>query len=180
METDFNTKLKEAETWLQKEYAGIRTGQASPMLLDGIKVESYGSLVPLNQVGNIGIEDARTLRVSLWDSSQVAAVEQALTEADLGVSVASDSSGVRVIFPELTAERRTQLLKLAKEKLEEARIRIRTARDDEMKVIDKSQKDGDRSEDEAFTEKESIQKQVEAANQALDTLFKQKETELQN
>lgn len=180
MDSNFEQKLQETKEWLQKEYAGIRTGQASPSLLDSIKVDSYGSMMPINQVGTVGVEDARTLRVSVWDASQVSAVEQAVTEANLGVSVASDSSGLRVIFPELTSERREQLMKLAKSKLEEARVRIRSTRDDAMKGIDGKQKEGDISEDEKFVEKENIQSQIDDVNKHLESLYTNKETELNN
>lgn len=172
-------KLKEVTEWLNKEYAGIRTGQASPMLLDSIKVESYGTFVPINQVGSVNIEDARTLRVSVWDKSAVSALEKAIRDADLGVSTVADSDGVRVIFPELTSERRTQLLKLAKSKLEDARISVRAVRDDAMKFIDKQQKDGEISEDEKFTQKEKVQQHVDTTNKALESIFDQKEVELQ-
>jgi ribosome recycling factor len=172
-------KLKEVTDWLQKEYSGIRTGQASPMLLDNVKVESYGSFMPINQVGSVNIEDARTLRISVWDKSAVSAIEKAIREADLGISTASDSDGVRVIFPELTADRRTQLMKLAKTKLEDARISVRGVRDEVMKAIDKLQKDGEIGEDEKFTQKEKVQSQVDATNRALEALFTQKEAELQ-
>jgi len=156
----------------------IRTGQATPALLDAIRVESYGSLVPLNQVGNVGVEDARTLRVAPWDVSQVHAIEKAIRDADLGVSVATDSAGLRVIFPELTSERRTQLMKLAKTKLEDARIAVRAVRDDAMKEIEKALKDGDISEDEKFSKKEAVQATVDTANRELEGLFAKKEQEL--
>ena len=175
---EFKTKLEEITAWLQKEFASIRTGQAAPGLLDAIQVESYGSRMPLQQVGTIGVEDARTLRLSIWDAGNVAAVEQAIREADLGVSVATDSSGLRVIFPELTSERREQLLKLAKGKQEEARVSVRSQRDDAMKVIDRQQKDGEISDDEKFNEREAVQKIVDAANQTLEQLFLKKENEL--
>lgn len=178
MDTDIKLKLQETKDWLQKEYASIRTGQATPALLDGIKVESYGSFLPLNQVGSVGIEDARTLRLSPWDVSQVATIERAIREADLGVSVATDSSGVRVIFPELTVERRAQLLKLAKSKLEDARIAVRAVRDEIMKQIEKALKDGDISEDEKFSKKETAQTAVDAINRELEVLFDKKEQEL--
>lgn len=179
MESTVKSRLQEVIEWLQKEYAGIRSGQASPLLLDSIRVESYGTLVPVNQVGSVNIEDARTLRVSVWDKSAVSALERAIRDADLGVSTVSDSDGVRVIFPELTTERRTQLLKLAKSKLEDARISVRAVRDECMKTIDKQQKDGDISEDEKFTFKEKVQSQVDATNRSLEMLFDQKEVELQ-
>lgn len=179
MDSNVKDKLKEVTDWLSKEYSGIRTGQASPMLLDSVRVESYGSFMPINQVGSVNVEDARTLRISVWDKSAVAAIEKAIREADLGISTVSDSDGVRVIFPELTSERRVQLMKLAKAKLEDARISVRAVRDEAMKVIDKQQKDAEISEDEKFTLKEKIQAGVDATNKALEVLFIQKEAELQ-
>jgi len=171
-------KLEETITWLATEYAGIRTGQATPALLDSVRVESYGSMMPLNQVGSIGVEDARTLRISPWDVSQIATIERTLREADLGLSIATDSAGVRAIFPELTSERRAQLLKLAKSKLEDARIRVRSARDEVMKALDKLEKDGECSEDAKFAKKDTLQAEVATANAALETAYQKKETEL--
>jgi ribosome recycling factor len=115
----------------------------------------------------------------VWDKSAVSAIEKAIREADLGISTVSDSDGVRVIFPELTADRRTQLMKLAKAKLEDARISVRGVRDEIMKSLDKQQKDGDISEDERFSQKEKVQTQVDATNRALEALFDKKEAELQ-
>lgn len=174
----FKTRLTESIEWLRKEYSGIRTGQAAPGLLDSIKVENYGSKMPLNQVGSIGVEDARTLRVSPWDASTIPGIERAITEADLGVSVATDSSGLRVIFPELTSERRTQLLKLAKSKLEDARVSVRGTRDEYLKALDKQEKAGDISEDEQRAKKDAAQKEVDATNKELESLYNQKETEI--
>lgn len=175
----FSKKLKETVSWLGEAYTGIRTGQATPALLDGVRVPSYGAQVPLNQVGTIGIEDARTLRISTWDAGTIPAIEQAIKDADLGVSVSTDSSGLRISFPELTSERREQLLKIAKQKLEDARVSIRAARDEIMKDIDRQQKDGDLSEDKKFAMKEQIQKQVDATNKELEELYGQKEVEIQ-
>lgn len=178
MDSEIKNKLQESKDWLQKEYTGIRTGQASPSLLDSIKVDNYGSMTPLNQVGSIGIEDVRTLKITPWDVSIAPAVEQAIRDADLGVSVVTDSAGLRVIFPELTVERRVQLLKLAKTKLEDARITARSARDEEMKIIEKSEKDGDISEDGKFSAKQAVQEAVDKFNLELDALYAQKEVEL--
>ena len=178
MDTDIKQKMQEAKEWLKKEYSSIRTGQANPSLLDSVKVESYGSFMSLNQLGSVGVEDARTLRVSPWDSSQTTAIEKAIRDADLGISVVTDSSGLRAIFPELTSERREQLLKLAKSKLEDSRITVRSVRDEVMKQIDKLEKNGDLSEDEKFSQKESVQAIVTSTNNELDSLFSQKEREL--
>lgn len=175
---DFESKLQAVLEWLTSEYTGIRTGQATPQLLDSVKVESYGSLMAINQVASVGIEDARTLRVSPWDASLVKALEKTIRDADLGVSVVADSSGLRIIFPELTGDRRAQLLKLAKNKLEDARVSVRSLRDEAMKLIDKQEKEGGMGEDEKFTKKEEIQKKVDAINRALEGLYTKKEVEI--
>ncbi len=179
MSIEIKNRLEEVISWLQKEFAGIRTGQANPGLLDSVRVESYGSFLPIQQVGSVSIEDARTLRVSLWDTSQIPATEKAIRDADLGVSVVGDSAGLRIIFPELTSERRTQLLKLAKNKLEDARISVRSVRDEEMKELEKEFKAGGMGEDDKFTKKELIQNSVEETNRKLESLFNSKEKELQ-
>lgn len=178
MDDTIEKKLTDVTAWLNKEYTGIRTGQAAPALLDSVKVESYGARMPLIQIGSVGVEDARTLRVSPWDAGQVAAIEKAIRDADLGVSVVTDSSGLRVIFPELTSERRVQLLKLAKNKLEDGRVSVRAIRDEAMKRIDTAQKSGDISEDEKFTQKEQVQKLVDATNAKLERIYDEKEQEI--
>lgn len=179
MDSEIKQKFRDVSDWLAKEYTGIRTGQASVSFLDSIRVESYGSILPLQQVGSISIEDSRTLRVAPWDSGQITAIEKAVQEADLGVSVATDSAGLRIIFPELTSERRVQLLKLAKGKLEDSRVSVKAIRDDFMKEIEKQFKAGEIGEDEKFSQKDSIQKEVEETNRNLESLFNKKEAELQ-
>src|SRR3989344_9301668 len=133
----FEKKIAEIVERLGKELSGVRTGRAAPAILDGVQVESYGTRLPLNQVANIAIEDARTLRVAPWDMGNVKEVERAITSANLGLSVGADERGVRVFFPELTQERRTALVKLAKERVEEARTALRVARDDVWSHIQK-------------------------------------------
>ena len=176
--THFNTRGEEIVSWLEREFASIRTGRATPMLLDLIQVESYGTRVPLQQVGSMSVEDARTLRIAVWDKGAIKAVEKAITEADLGISVVSDGNGLRVIFPELTSERRTQLLKLGKGKLEEARVSLRAARDEAIKEIDSLGKQGEMSEDERFGAKEELQKRVDAFNNTLNDHYERKEKEI--
>ncbi len=175
----FDERVKEIDTWLMREFTGIRTGRATPALLDLVSVEAYGSKMPIVQVGSVSVEDPRTLRVSIWDASLVKEAERGITAADLGVSVVTDSSGLRVIFPTLTSERRVQLLKLAKAKLEEARVSIRGARDEAMKDIDAKEKGGEMSEDDKFSAKETLQKKVDSANAGLESHYSLKEKEIQ-
>ena len=171
----FAERADEVVLWLQRELAVIRTGLASPALLDSIKVESYGARVPLNQVGTVLSEDAHTLRVSAWDTDSISQIEQAVREADLGLSVVASGAELRVIFPELTGERRLQLLKLAKHKLEEARVSIRGARDEVKKTVAKDTALSDNQKAEA---KDSLQKLVEEKNKVLEELFTKKEAEI--
>lgn len=178
MDDTYQNRLNEVIAWLQKEFVGIRTGQATPALLDSVKVESYGSYMPIQQLGSVGIEDARTLRIVPWDSSQVPAIERSIRDADLGVSVSSDSAGLRVSFPDLTAERRMQLVKIAKGKLEEARVAVRAVRDDVMKKIDAALKAGEIGEDDKFSRRDAVQKSVDTTNRSLEVLFEKKEIEI--
>ncbi|OGG41956.1 ribosome recycling factor [Candidatus Kaiserbacteria bacterium RIFCSPHIGHO2_01_FULL_46_22] len=175
---DLTKKLQATVDWLRGEYSGIRTGQAAPGFLDNIKVDNYGVKVPINQVGSVGIENARTLRVAPWDTDSISAIERAIIDADLGVGVVTDSSGLRITFPELTGERREQLLKLAKQKLEEARVRVRNGRDEVMKSIDSRIKAKETGEDEGRRERDNVQKHIDEANKKLETLFVEKEKEI--
>ena len=171
-------RMKEITDWLQKEFSMIRTGQASPSILDNVKVESYGTKLPLVQVASVGIEDARTLRISPWDSGNIKPIEKGITDADIGVSVVIDDTGLRAVFPELTGERREQLAKLAKSKLEDARVSVRSERDDAIKQIETAQKNGEMSEDDKFGQKDAIQKLVDKTNAELEELYKTKEREI--
>ena len=181
MNYDFNPlkkKAKDVEEWLKKELSQIRTGRATPTLLDGVLVEVYGSRTPLNQIGSVSIEDPRTLRVSVWDTSQIKAVEKAVGVANLGVSVAVDERGVRVSFPELTSERRAQVIKIAKERLEQARVSLRKLRDETWNEIQRREKEGGMSEDEKFRFKDMMEKTVQETGKNMDAQLEKKEKEI--
>ena len=172
------THIKETEEWLQREFTGIRTGRAAPSLLDSIRVDAYGSASTMQAVGSVTVEDARTLRIIPWDKSLVKAIEKAITDANLGVGVGSDDQGVRVNFPELTAERRTMLIKLAKDKLEQARVTLRGHRTDAMKLLEAAEKEGGMGQDDLKRYKEELQKLIDKGNEALEVLGDKKETEI--
>ncbi|MDP3965330.1 MAG: ribosome recycling factor [bacterium] len=174
----FDGKIIGAREWLAKEYGGLRTGRATPTILDGVMVSAYGSMTALKQVANIGIEDARTLRVSAWDPSIIKDIERAISAANLGIGTTADSSGLRVTFPELSAERREQLVKIAKHKLEEARAAVRVARDEAWKEIQAKEHEGTLTEDDKFSLKEELQKKVDSANGDLEKAFGKKEGEM--
>ena len=171
---NFKVELKKVEEWLSKEYGGVHTGRATPMILDSISVESYGSYMPIKNIASISIEDPKTLRIAPWDKSQIKGIESAINAANLGLSILSDSDGVRAIFPMLTTENRSKLVKILKEKLEDARISIRQERQTEI------EKTTDLPEDEAKRAKDDIQKAVDEANSNLEAIFNKKETEIMN
>ena len=174
----FDGKVAASKEWLAKEYRGLRTGRAAPAILDSVQVSAYGSMVPLKQVGNVSTEDARTLRITAFDASILKDIERGITAANIGVGTSSDGTSVRVTFPELTSERREQLVKLAKGKLEEARTAVRIARDEAWKEIQSREKEGTLTEDDKFSLKEELQKKVDAGNGDLEKAFERKQAEM--
>lgn len=175
-----DTKLAGAKEWLTREYQGLRTGRATPAILDSVKISAYGSLMPLNQVATVRVEGARSLVVQPFDTSLAKDIERGIADADLGVGVSSDSSGIRVSFPELTGERREQMIKLAKGKLEEARTTVRGGRDECWKDIQEQEKESMITEDDKFRLKDEMQKKVDAMNEELEKIFEKKEEEMQS
>lgn len=164
--------------WLKREYSTIRTGRATPAILDGVMVEAYGSLMPINQLANISVEDARMIRITPWDATQTKAVEKGIVASGLGLSVTDDGKGLRVMFPELTSDRRTALMKIAKQKLEDARVSLRGEREKVLKDIETQEKAGTISEDDKFRLKTELQKMIDDAGRLLDELLSKKEKEI--
>ena len=170
--TTIKTELKKAEEWLSREYGQVHTGRATPMILDSIMVESYGQMMPIKNIAAVSVEDPKTLRIAPWDKSSIKEIEKAIQSANLGLSVISDGEGVRAIFPMLTTENRQKLVKVLKDKLEDARITVRKARQEGMDTID------DLTEDEQKRAKDDIQKAVDEVNKNLEAIFAKKETEV--
>lgn len=170
--------IKETEEWLQRELAGIRTGRATPALLDSVRADVYGSRTPITQIASLTVEDARSIRIVPWDKANAKPVEKAITEADLGVSVLIDDAGLRVIFPELTAERRTMLQKLAGDRFETARITLRGHRTEVMKELEAAEKEGGMGQDDLKWLKEEAQKHIDAGMAALEALAKKKQEDI--
>ncbi|MDP2641776.1 MAG: ribosome recycling factor [bacterium] len=176
--SEFRRASEAALEWLKKEYTGIRTGRAMPSILDGVSVSAYGSPMAINQLATISVEDSKTLRIVPWDKDVAKNIDKAVRESNLGLSVALDTAGLRISFPELTSERRLVLSKVAKEKFEEARIRIRTEREKSLGDIDRKERDGSISEDDKFRFKSELQKLVDDANKQLEELALKKEKEI--
>jgi len=176
--SNFKIELKKIEEFLGKEYSQLSTGRASVMVLDGVSVETYGAYQPIKNVASISIEDLKTLRINPWDKNQIKPIEKAIQLADLGLSVATDDAGIRVIFPQLTTETRQKLVKVLKEKLEEARITVRRERGTVWDDIQMQEKNGKMTEDEKMRAKDDLQKIVDETNSNLEVLFEKKEKEV--
>lgn len=160
--------------WLRGEYQSLRTGRATPSILDAVTVMAYGSPMQINQLATVSIEDSRTIRVSPWDKAVIKDIDSAIRESNLGLSVAVDGEGIRVSFPELTSDRRQSLIKVSKEKLEEARIRVRSERQKALNEIDKSEI----GDDDKTRAKTDLQKAVEEVNKKLEEFAAKKEKEI--
>jgi ribosome recycling factor len=178
--TAFTQAKEKVIEWINKELAGIRTGRASVNILDGVMVNSYGVKTPLNQTANLSVEDARSIRVNPWDKSIIPEIEKAIANLDLGVSTSADDEGVRVIFPELTTENREKLVKLAKNKTEEAKVSLRNERSVVIKDIEQGVKDGEMSEDDGKRFKEQLQKMIDDTTKQIEDILSNKEKEILN
>ena len=171
---EYKKNIVEVVDWLKKEYTSIRTGAASVAILDNVKVEAYGSQMPINQLASVGIEDAKTLSINPFDGGVSKNIEKAVTDANLGLSVSVSGTTIRLSFPDLTADRRTMLIKLAKEKLEDSRVTLRRHRDEAKNLIE----DGEFTDDQKYTFKEEMEKLTKEANESLEELYKKKDTEI--
>lgn len=174
----FKIEINKIAEYLGKEYSQLNIGRASPMILDSVSVESYGSRVPLKNIASVSIEDPKTLRIIAWDKNQIKEIEKAIIASNLGLSVAVDGGGIRVIFPQLTTDTRQTLVKVLKEKLEDSRITVRKERERILDEVQKLEKDGKMTEDEKFRAKEDLQKVIDEINKNLESIFEKKEKEV--
>lgn len=171
-------KMTKAIEAFKKELTGVRTGRAHVSLLDGVRVESYGAQMPLNQVGSVSVPEPRMLSVQVWDKSLVKNVEKAIMESDLGVNPVVDGTLVRIPLPDLSEERRKELVKLAAKFAEASRVSVRNIRREGMDEIKKSEKDGEISKDEEHRLAQDIQKLTDETIAHIDDLFHQKEKDI--
>ncbi len=174
----YSKTFHEPVEWLKTEFKAVQAGKASPLMLDGVYIEAYGSQTPISNVASVTLEDARTLRVSPWDKDHVKLIENAIRDNGLPFSVVGDSNGLRVIVPQMTEENRKKIVKQAGQLHEEARIRVRKIRQDANDEIDAALKAKEINEDEARSYKSDIQNMVDTANKSLDEVYAEKETDI--
>jgi len=174
----YEEKMEKAIDVLKREFSGLRTGRASTSLLDPISVEAYGSKVPLNQVSNISVPESRLLTVQVWDDSLVNIVENSIRNSNLGLNPMIEGSLIRIPIPELSEERRIEIVKIASKYSEDSKVSIRNIRRDAMEKIKSLEKNKEISQDESFKFSDQVQKITDNLIQKIDTLFADKEKDI--
>ena len=176
--TDCEARMSKAIESVRNELAKIRTGRASTGLLDAVRVEAYGSDMPINQVANLSVSDAHTITVQVWDKGMMAAVEKAIRNANLGLNPMSDGQVIRVPMPPLTEERRKEISKLVKKFGEEGKVSIRHIRHDAIEHLKKSEKEQHFREDDRKRGEDEVQKKTDHYTKEIDNLVASKEKEV--
>ena len=171
-------KMNKSIDYLKDELSNIRAGRANPAILNKVEVDYYGSLTPINQVGTISVPEARQILITPWDKSMVIAVEKAIHKADLGVNPINDGNAIRLIFPELTEDRRRELNKQVKALGEEAKVAIRNTRREGMDKAKLEQKNSEITEDELKTLEDKIQKLTDKFISQIENIIETKENEI--
>lgn len=175
---DLKRRMEGAVNALKSDLAGLRTGRASATLLDPVMVDAYGQKMPMNQVGTVNVPEPRLITVQVWDSGLTVSVEKAIRDAGLGLNPVVDGQNVRIPLPELNEERRKELVKIAQEYAEKAKVAIRHVRRDGMDALKKAEKDGDLGEDEARSQSDQVQTATDDFVKTVDEVVVQKETEI--
>lgn len=171
-------KMNKTIASLKSQLSTLKAGRANPTMLDRIQVEAYGSLVPLNQVGNISAPEPRMLLIQPWDKSSIKAIEKAILKSDLGINPTSDGQVVRLIVPELTEETRKNLVKNIRKYGEDAKVAIRSIRRDANDKIKGLKKNSDLSEDELKKAEDTVQKETDKFIKNIDSIVEEKEKEI--
>lgn len=171
-------RMKKAVEAIKKELASIRTGKATPSLLDGIKVDYYGTMTPLSGVANVAAPDPRLLVIQPWEKKMIPEIVKAIQKSDLGLNPQSDANVIRLPIPQLTEERRKDLVKLVKKVTEEGKVALRNIRRDSNEALKKAEKNKEISEDESRKGQERVQKITEEYTEKVEELLKKKEQEI--
>jgi ribosome recycling factor len=175
---DAEEKMEKAVAVAKDDLTSVRTGRATPSMFSRIVVEYYGAMTPLNQVASVNVPEARMALIKPYDQTQLNAIEKALRESDLGVNPSNDGNVIRIIIPQLTEQRRKEMVKVAKSKGEDARVTIRGIRRKFKEELDRIQKDGEAGEDDVVRAEKELQNLTDSYVHKVDELVKHKEAEL--
>ena len=176
--SDFETKMSSAVMHYEKELNTLRTSRANPSMLDSIFVDAYGSKTPLNQLGNISIQDASTITIQIWDVSLIKSIENAITESNLGINPQVDGQIIRLPIPKLSEERRKEIIKIASEIAENSRITIRNIRRDFIETSKNEKKNSNLSEDDLKRKINEIQKITDNNIDKIDKILEAKKIDI--
>ena len=176
--SEYEDELGKTVEHFREDIKALRTGRATPSLLEGVQVEVYGTKNPVKALGNINVEDSQSMTVTPWDKNIMKSLEKAVEEADLGVGVVNEGDKLRIKIPEMTEENRKEMVKKLNEKLENARIAVRHIRDDIKQSIEKAEKDKEISEDDKFRYLKSLEEEIEKTNNNLKEIRDKKEEEI--
>jgi ribosome recycling factor len=175
---EMSDKMDKSVDAFKKELSKVRTGRASLSILDGIHVDAYGSSMPINQVGTVTIPESRLIAIQPWDPQMVPAIEKAILKSDIGLTPASDGKVIRLTIPQLTEERRKELVKQVKKVAEEFRVAVRNVRRETIDTLKKQKKDKEISEDELFKYQDEAQSETDAHIKMIDEATANKEKEV--
>ena len=176
--TELNEKLQKAVDNLKSEFIGIRAGRANPHIVDKVTVDYYGTPTPLQQIGNVTVQDGKVLVISVWDNGALKDVEKALIAANLGINPVNDGKVIRLVFPDLNEERRKAIAKEIKAISENSKVAIRNIRRDANDGLKKLKKDNNITEDELAGFEKDVDKSVNKFVETVDKMYKEKETEI--
>ncbi len=176
--SDIKRRMQGAFNSFKHDLSSLRTGRASPAILDPIQVDAYGSMTPLPQLGTVSVPEPRLLSIQVWDRSLVHAIEKAITISDLGLNPQTEGQTIRLRIPEMTEQRRKELVKVAHKYAEEARIAVRHVRRDGIEILRKLEKDKEISEDDGKRDSDLVQKATDAAIAEIDATLVTKEKEI--
>jgi ribosome recycling factor len=171
-------KMRKAIAHVQGEFAGVRTGRASSALVEKLKVDFYGSEVPLQQIAGFGVPEPRVLTISPYDKTSIKSIEKALQSSDLGINPSNDGQIIRLVFPELTEERRKDLVKIVRNQAEEARVAVRNIRRQARHDLEAFEKDGELGKDDLDRAEKELEKRTHDVVAEIDELLRHKEAEL--
>tara|TARA_B100000929_G_scaffold209123_1_gene166664 strand:+ start:5 stop:559 length:555 start_codon:yes stop_codon:yes gene_type:complete len=174
----YEDKMIKATEILKRDFSGLRTGRASPSLLDPISVEAYGSKVPINQVSNISVPESRLITVQVWDETLISSVESAIRSSELGLNPMVEGNLIRIPIPELSEERRKEIARIASKYTEDCKVAIRNIRREAMEKIKNTEKNKEISSDESFQFSEDVQKITDKLTSNVDQLFSEKEKDI--
>lgn len=175
---EFRQKLEKITEHLKNEVASLRTGRATPALVEGLEVDYYGSKTPLKAIAAISVGGPKELLIQPWDKNAIQPIEKAIQSSSLGLNPSTDRDAIRLIIPQLTEERRKELVKFLGRYLEDAKIQIRKEREDLLKDVERKEKAKEISEDEKFRQKNDVQKVVDEVNKKIEEIGSLKEKEI--